>query len=127
MTENRVYLNSDNFKNSFNEDEVEKLVFRSTVKYEIKQLLNEQIKGKIQHSKLINDKKNHGLKYQKEYFKLTEKCLTYEESKIIWNDSLIKKNLHTEFSSLKENIESIHADLRLIKASIKYKNRLLNK
>lgn len=127
MTEDRVYLNSDNFKNSFNENEVEKLVYKSTIKYEIKQLLNEQIKAKIQYSLLIKEKKIHGSKYQKEYFKLTEKCLTYEESKIIWNDSLVKKNLHDEFSLIKENIESIYANLKLIKSAIKYKNRLLNK
>ncbi len=123
MTEERVYFNSEHFKDNGGET----LAQTSTIKYEIKQLVLKQIKIKIHCAYLIKDKKNYENIFQNEYYNITKDCETFGDAKLSWDNSSIREKLQKDFFLLKEQIKIAQKELRAIKDSIKDKNRILNK
>ncbi len=125
MTEDRVYFNSENFKNSFNEKEVDDITKISVIKYEIKKLFRKSLKLKIENSQLIREKAKYTTDFQKAYEKMTND-LPSSEAKDKWNNSPTKLNLQLNFSLIKEKIRAVQLELKNTKKEIKSKNIDIN-
>lgn len=125
MTEERVYLNSEHFKNSFNEEAVSKIIEISKMKIEISKLTKRSNNLKYDYKSLIVEKQFKSIEFQREYNRLSDEYFG-EELKSKWKDSKVRSNLHTKMTLIKALIRANQKELKDNKLKINELTRKIN-
>ena len=126
MEETRVYFNSENFNASFTEEDKVKLIEKSKLKIQRKNLHSKCVNLKLEYSYLIKEKNRYSINFQDQYNKMIVEH-SRSEGNEIWLKSSEREILVKMYHIIKNKNINTQKELTIVKKEIRSLGRKISK